>query len=141
MCVGNERGLGLEEACQHCCLSTHNVIGLLRRGWELTRWARISMGAESGQLGVSGGTGWSSACVYVCAREGSEEEERKKRGIQSVHSPLTAAAQPFSPPHLLLLLSGPFLVYSMWCKQGTASLGVSGIQVKKRGYPLHLHPQ
>lgn len=64
--VGTERRLGREEGCQHCCLSTHGVIGLLRRGWEWARWARISMGAESGQLGVSGGTGRGVACVYVC---------------------------------------------------------------------------
>lgn len=78
MLVFNERRLGPEEACQHCCLSTHSIIGLLQRGWEWTRWAGINVGAESGQLGVSGGTGWGWACVYVFAREGSIEEERKK---------------------------------------------------------------
>lgn len=57
MFVGNERRLGLEEACQHCCLSTHSVIGLLQKGWESTGGLGLAWGAESGQLGVSGGTG------------------------------------------------------------------------------------
>lgn len=75
----------------------------------------------------------------MCARE--EKEERKKEKEVACTGALTAAAQPFSPPHLLRLLSGPFLVYSLRCKQATASLGESGLQVKNRGYQLHLHPQ
>lgn len=72
MFVGSEKRRGVEEACQHCCLSTHNVIGLLQQGW-----ACSSTGAESGQLVFSGGTGRGYACVSVCAQEGHIKEEGK----------------------------------------------------------------
>lgn len=42
------------------------------------------MGAESGQLGVSGGTAWGQACVYVCAQEGNMDEEREKESMHSL---------------------------------------------------------
>lgn len=127
MFVGSEGRLGVEEACQHCCLSTHTIIGLLQWGWEQSGWARISMGAESGQLGVSGGTRRGLACVFMCR----PERETQKKAEKEKFGACTDAAQPFSPLHLFLLLSRPFVVYSVWCKQGMTSSGVRGLQVEK----------
>lgn len=66
----------------------------------------------------------------VCSR-GKHRKSREK-GREKGTAALTAAAQPFSLPHLLRLLSGPFLVYSLRCKQGPASLCVRGLQVKTK---------
>lgn len=132
--VGNEGRLGLEEACQHCCLSTHSVIGLLQGGGSRLSGLGLAWGhrADSWVFLVAQDQ---ARHAFMCTPEREKQRKRVKRGAR------TGAAQPFSPPHLPILLSGPFLVYSLWHKQGAASLSVRGRQVKNTGYLLHLRPQ
>lgn len=88
----------------------------------------------------------SGSWVFLVAQDGGRHAfmcvpEREASGKTVKERACTAAAQPFSSRHLLLFLLGPFLFYSLWHKQGTASLSVRGLQVKNRSYCLHHHPQ
>lgn len=47
MFVGNERRLGVEEACQPCCLSTHSIIGLLQQGGSRLGGLRLVWGQRA----------------------------------------------------------------------------------------------
>jgi len=50
------------------------------------------------------------ALMCLPERETEKKRERKKEKLRACTAAFTTVAQPFSPPHLLPLLLGPFLV-------------------------------
>lgn len=83
MFVGNERRLGPREACQHCCLSTHSIIGLLQRGWERTGRARISMGGQRADSWVFLVAQDEAGPAFVCMPESQEQGKGRRKGNRS----------------------------------------------------------